>query len=303
MPSDIVTGLKGRYTESSIKTMDGQIKRLHKDLGRHTFDQSLLMDKSRIRDKIQSYDKTSVRKNILQSVLVVLKLLGISEYDLVEYTKILDDLRKSHADVYLMAESKEDLIKMAELVEMRDKARILLSEERDAVRKTNLYIRFVLLSFFTYLPPLRGQDYYNTYMVDSSDAPDVNKYYSCLEYNFYDVSKGLLVIKDHKTIKTIGERKIEVPPELKVILERWSHYNKSEYLIPTASGGKMTQPCFTEFLQNMFKPRNISVDHLRHAYVTEIVPKVDVETARKIAKVMGHSLTTQQMIYKRSEKH
>lgn len=294
LPDEILSKLRSKYTVSSLKTMEGQIKRLFKDLGKTSFEVTTLCDISRVTAQINKYDKTSTKKNTLQTLLVVIHAADPAFDDGI-YVELLNKLRHEHAESYLMTEAKEKLITMSELVELREKY-------RGATDHTN-YIRYLLLALFTYLPPMRGQDYYNTHVINTTGINDRVTFLQSLPYNFYDTATGILTLKDHKTVKSLGERKIEVPLELQNIINQWMHINGTTYLIPTVSGTQMSHNGFTDLVQRIFKPRNISIDHIRHAYVTEVVPTLSVDMAKKVAKMMGHSVSTQQMIYKKYPEH
>ena len=61
----------------------------------------------------------------------------------------------------------------------------------------------------------------------------------------------------------------------------------------------MSQQGFTDLLKRIFSPRNVSTDILRQSYVTYEVTKMNSDEAKKVAKIMGHLIVTQQMIYKK----
>jgi Phage integrase family len=299
LPRHILEKLEGKYAESSLKTMSGQIQRLLKSLGA-PYSRETLLDIDVVEGELLKFDKASVRKNILQTLITVLKADGVSEDDLSRHTELLENLRKDHSEKYLMSSDKS-LIKMDEVVQLREKYR-----ERLPSGDRTTHLRFVVLSLYTYLPPLRGQDYCNTEFVysGSKSGDDLEKFYEETPHNLYDVDKGMFVIKEHKTAKTHGERRIQTGPSLMQIMKEWSEKNETPYLVPTITGTKMSQNGFTDLLWRIFREittEKISVDTLRHSFITEMSndPRFDSEKAKEIAKIMGHTVTTQQMIYKK----
>ncbi len=108
-----------------------------------------------------------------------------------------------------------------------------------------------------------------------------------------------MVIKDYKTVKTYGIRILDIPKPLANILYEWSKNNTTSFLIPTRKKAQMSQQGFTDLLNRIFCPDKVSTDILRQSYITNIVCDMEPHEAKKIATIMAHSITTQQMVYKK----
>jgi len=103
---------------------------------------------------------------------------------------------------------EENKLSKAELIKLRDEWKGKLT---DKFTKFDLY--YVLLSLYTYLPPLRSQEFYNTFLniKKRQDLLDQKINHLCLETK-------TLHMYNYKTAKTYGPRKIDIPDELIKIL-------------------------------------------------------------------------------------
>jgi len=116
--------------------------------------------------------------------------------------------------------------------------------------------------------------------------------------NFYRPTTGDFVFNNYKTYKSYGQVIINIKkmaPELYKILNKWILLNNTDYLLVNEHGDKLRVPRYTQMLNKIFG-RKMSVDILRHTYITNYfenqkLPNIlDME---KLAKLMGHSLSTQ----------
>ena len=135
----------------------------------------------------------------------------------------------------------------------------------------------VLLSLYTMMPPGRAAEY-ATMSVGEGD-------------NSYDPETGVMRIRVHKTAREFPDEVIEVPAQLKTVLNRWLDGRTSGSLLRLPSPGAVTKR-----LNKIFAPKKISVSALRHIYDTHHHGAA-VEALKKDARAMRHSVGTAMKTY------
>ena len=170
--------------------------------------------------------------------------------------------------------------------------------------------RAVILSFYRYLVPLRGQDFFSL-KITYRDVQDDNG-------NFIDLKQHRLILNDYKTAKTHGQRIISIDSEeLKTIIHRYINatgLKEGDYfLVKDASSIK--EPITTQIFCNDLKTvLGISVNHLRNMYVSnflrthkkmvadgEMTQQEMIAKRKDLANKMAHSIATQETIYSKFE--
>ena len=292
LPDSLVEKMKGKYRESSIKTMGGQIKRLHKMEGFNKYNLELLKDFEKVKDLLDGLDKTSTKKAICNTIMKVIQFED-KQYDMNQYKSLFSGYVHVHDDTYFMSKPKKELILMFEIEEIQKK----YEEEVLSMDLTKLngfdrstYVKYITISLYTFLPPLRGEDYYNTDIVKTLEETNDKG-------NFYVLDEKKLYLNKYKTSRTYGQRIIDFPDKMHKIIGDYC----SRYMIPTMKGTKMTQQGFTNMLFRIFNPRKISVDILRQSYITEMVPGMTSRECKELTITMAHSLGSQQLVYKKVE--
>ena len=155
--------------------------------------------------------------------------------------------------------------------------------------KHNL-IDLIILSLYVLLPPRRLKDY--ALMKVKNINKDKDNY----------VDDNNFVFQQYKTSKYYGTQIIPIPRKLKIILDAWSKFNTSDYLIPNHKypNQPLTISGLHTRINNIFDNKHISVNILRHSYISEtVLPNVPKLTKlEKVAEEMGNSVN-QQILYKK----
>jgi len=159
-------------------------------------------------------------------------------------------------------------------------------------RQYNQLQSFVLLSMYVLIAPRRIQD-----MIYLKFVPDD-------ENNYVDFKKNQLVFNKYKTSKYYKEQVVDLPKPLKTILQKWqrtkqaNNINDNDFVFTRYGGQRYEQPDVTNLLLSIFKDnkhtkgKNISVNILRHSYITSnVLP--DIQKMKETAKDMGHDITQQ----------
>ncbi len=178
--------------------------------------------------------------------------------------------------------------KEAELEKLKSIEELKQMRDNHEDKSSNSYIALCL---YTYLPPLRSQDWINTKLFyDSSKVKEKDCNYLCLK------QKKLFITK-YKTAETHGEREEVVPDALVKVLKAYKDNTKATYVIETNKHEKFTSSSFGKFLNRKF---GMSSSTIRKVFVSECVDDgMKGKELKQVAKTMGHTVGVQQGTYTR----
>ena len=184
----------------------------------------------------------------------------------------------------------ENMMPMEEIVRKRNELKGKITKEYDKYYD----IRYLILCLYTYLPPLRSQDFIGTKVYKKVKNPIDHE-------NYVDISKKILVVHNHKTMKSKGTRLVPLPDELIKIIKKFQKKAPSPYLLPQATD--LQKPMKTVALTNTLARiigKKVGCQMLRKMFVSELIAKKPTKNERKkVADIMGHSLSTQRTTYDR----
>lgn len=259
-------------TESSLKTysslmysMFNKLK-IEKDLG------NIKKHKEEIIDYIKSLEKAQSRKTLLSALVI---LTDDEDYKklMSENTKIIND---SYKEQKTNPETLEDMKTMDELKEIYNQ---LLSKAKKNPTEDN-YMNVLMACLFTGccegLPPRRLQDYVD--MKKSSYDKDEDNYITGKEF----------VFNKYKTAKHTGQQKIDIPKEVKTIINKVIKMGDGDYLLHS-NDQKYTTSAMSKKLKSLF---GVSVDGLRSIYLSNMYKGLPALTQmEEVAEQMGHSVS------------
>jgi hypothetical protein len=153
---------------------------------------------------------------------------------------------------------------------------------------------FVMLSCLLLIPPRRSLDWVDFRIRDVDKEKD----------NYMSGNK--LVFNSYKTKKYYGRQEVNIDKNpLKKILTDWMKINTTPFLlVDTTMKQPLNQSKLTIRLYGLFDGKKVSVNMLRHIFITErVLPSVPkLNEMKETAREMGHSLD-QQLKYKIDEKN
>lgn len=147
-------------------------------------------------------------------------------------------------------------------------------------------VNTVITGLYTLIPPRRIEDY--AYMLYIETPKDEGI------FNYYVVSTNEFVFKKYKTVHKFGIQRFKVPKELQIIIMKYAKHNELQYgnnlLQYNGRKNKFSEKTLRNRLNKIF---GVSVDGIRHAYVTEIYknPK-NLLRIKEISEKMGHTIPT-----------
>lgn len=183
---------------------------------------------------------------------------------------------------------KNNFLSFDQVVKIRDGLREQLLHDKYI---PHYDIRYILLSLYTNLPPLRQIEYCDAVFKDGDEEP---------ECNYIDLDKKIFIVKHHKMDKKMGVRKVELPDNLVEDLINFKNKSGSKNLLPQFNNVnlKLSSQGVTDTFRSIFK-RPIGPMMLRKIYISKNVIDKNLPSSerKKIAQIMGHTPATQQLIY------
>jgi integrase len=168
-------------------------------------------------------------------------------------------------------------------------------------------VKMLVAGLYKYLPPLRGQDYFNVILSRLPKNILYEQHYKKLNKNFIDMDNWVLVIGNYKTASKHGIRVIRFTGVLVDIVKKWikiAGIGDGDWFLVNRMGKKFRQDAFTKMLWRIYGD-NFSVDMLRRIYISEMVsyledldnPVETIKWRKRLAFMVGHSLESQEFIY------
>tara|TARA_R100000329_G_C7608517_1_gene215887 strand:- start:548 stop:1507 length:960 start_codon:yes stop_codon:yes gene_type:complete len=261
--------------------------------------------------------KLSTQKNYLASIIVSLDAMNTKgKYDdlISEYRKILDDTHNKYIEDVENGEKSESQKKnwasMKELKKvmamyLRDiKERELFSKEDLNKKQMALMQKWVIANLFLNEenPPTR-LDYSPMEIISKSEYDKLDEE-ERKENNYLVVvsrNNKFFSFNEYKTSGKYGENQVKVGKKLNSVLNIWLKYNKTDSLLLNSQGKPMSANGLGKEIKKVFEPtgKYISVNMLRHIFISEKYPKEKLDEKAQDAKKMGHSVDMQEKYSKK----
>ena len=283
---------RANLSESSLRTYVSILVNLHnKHLKGSSYSIDYFSDNLiAILDYLKDIAPTS-RKSILSALYV---LTNNQKYRdrMIEDCKIVNDNYKNQ----VKSEKEEaNWITTEEIKAKYDGlyAKVLKMFQKTAVTNIGVIVEYLLIALLggvlESLPPRRSLDM----------ALLKIRNYDVKTDNYYKAGK--LYFNRYKTSAKYGLQVLTVPEELNKIIKKWIKINDSDYLLISSSGSALSSPQVTRILNKIFDGKKISVDMLRHIYLTNYYKNIPpLREMEALAADMGHSVETAMTYVKRS---
>ena len=262
MEEQIVDTLKDKRPnlhQKSIKTYVSLLKNIMKNMKYENLEDLNKNPKDVIEFLKEKYENINGIKTRLSALFVITQN---KEY----HTDMMDNITKYNEEVSKQEKNnkqKENWLSTEEIQKIYDDLEIKtkpLWKKKDLTTKELLHIQdFVILSLFTLIPPRRSLDYIEFKINNINTNKD----------NY--IKGNSLVFNTFKTSKQKGTQKINIPKELKNILTKYIKLisDKSDYLIFNNKFKQLSTPNFTLRLNKIFGNKKVSVNMIRHIYLSE----------------------------------
>ncbi len=281
-----IKSCRPNLSESSIKTYCNVLRNLYRDIWTEDFDYTkFIKEQPKVLKQLENV-KFNVRKTILSALVVIsekkiqqtyrdMMVADAHQYNALQKTNKMTDAQREN---WMSWEQIEEY-----LAKLKSKFYYIFKEAKPTKEEILNLQKYVILACYVLMPPRRCQDYAEM----KTKAFDVNK------DNFY--SKGHFFFNKYKTAKFSGKQIEKLPKAFEMLLSKWVKFHDNEYLFTDYYDKPLTSSGMTKILNSIFKPRNISVNQLRHIYITEKSAPL-MKQLEDTAKAMGHS-TEQAKLY------
>lgn len=256
---DILKDKRPNLHQKSIKTYVSLLKNIMKNMEYNNLEDLNKNPKKVIEFLKEKYDNINGLKTRLSALYVITQnkdyhsdmMTNIQKYNEETNTQTKNDKQKEN---WL---STEEIQKIYDDLETNVKP---LWKKKDLTTKEILKVQdFVIISLFTLIPPRRSLDYIEFKINNINTNQD----------NF--IKGNSLVFNTFKTSKQKGTQTIKIPKQLKSILTKYIKLisDKSDYLIFNNKFQQLSTPNFTLRLNKIFGNKKVSVNMLRHIYLSE----------------------------------
>ena len=262
MEEQIINTLKEKRPnlhDKSIKTYVSLLKNIMKNMGYEDLEDLNKNPKKVIEFLKEKYPNINGLKTRLSALFVITQN---KEY----HIDMMDNITKYNEETNKQEKNdkqKDNWLTTEEIQTIYDDLETKtkpLWKKKDLSTKEILKIQdFVILSLFTLIPPRRSLDYIEFKINNINTNAD----------NY--IKGNSLVFNTFKTSKQKGTQTIKIPKELKSILTKYIKLisDKSDYLIFNNKFQQLSTPNFTLRLNKIFGNKKVSVNMIRHIYLSE----------------------------------
>ena len=258
--------------------------------------------------KILDTKKLTTKRNYLTSVLVVLSAFDKEEFNevLKKYRLLLDELTKQLNKQY--QENQKNQKENKNWTNLRTLKKVMRNnlkeiEERDLknketlTKKENELIKLTLIGLlYTELIPKR-LDYAPMTIIKSRNdiKPNIN-YLLNLGRN-----KKYFIIQEYKTSNRYGLKEILIPKKINTLLNIYLKFHNQDSFLLDSKGKPLTSNGLGKLIPKAFEKigKNITVNLIRHIWVTENCDIEKIKKNKELSKEMCHSLNTQENYFKK----
>lgn len=268
--------LRPNLSEGSIKTYSSILRNLHKKVFENKeIEKSDFDECQRILDHLKDIPANK-RKTILSALVVLTDKDDYREVmngDVSDYNKEIQkqEMTETQRENWITTDEIRTIFNTLE-----NDAKILFKKTNKTPTDMNQIQNYIIVALLggIFIPPRRSLDYC------AMKIKNINKD----EDNY--INKNKFIFNRYKTAKTYGQQELEIPQQLKNILNRWISINETDYLLRDKSGNPMTSTKLNQYMNRIFGNKKIAVNAMRHSYLTDKYKRTSEEN-KKLAKDMS----------------
>lgn len=285
----ILKNNRPNLSEGSLKTYSSLILNFMKENNIKNI-RYLLENYNEVYDILKNYNPIK-RKTILSSLIVLIEKFKDNDKAINKYkNEMLVDIKNTNNELDKNEKTDKQQDNWIDYEEFKKKYEELKNETKHLFKKDKLSIKefqklqdYIIISLYYYMKPRRLLDWINVKVI-----PPYNKE----EDNYFINDYKKIVFNKYKTSKFYGPQVLDISLNLKKIIKDWLKINNNEYLLVNNKNNKMSNVLLNQRLNKIFDNKNISVNILRHSYISSIYPESmpTNEELKNISKEMGHNL-------------
>jgi len=248
-------------SNTSLKTYESILRNLYerifKDDDEKTYNLTRFDDSKTVIKYLKNLPANK-RKTILSALVVITDNKDYRELmldDIKEYNKEEAKQKKTETQEENWVE-KVDIDNLYST--LRHNASLLYKKNDLSASDYQDIQNYIILSLFGgfYIPPRRSKDYVNFKIKNIDKGHD----------NF--INKNFFVFNSYKTAKTYGQQQVEIPKELKTILNKWIKINPTEFLLFDISYKPLSNVKLNQRLNKLFG-KKVGVNMMRKSYLSD----------------------------------
>ena len=256
---------------------------------------------------VDNLKSNASKKTMITSIIVLLKSHGNFPSKIKNiYSKKLTDIAYKQNTIYLenvkSDKENDNWISYEEINSILEN----LKKSKDDVKltdrqKLDANQKYIILRLYTDLPPVRNDYAFTKIFKNLDSVPDNEK------DNYMLLDDKILILRNYKTYKFYGEKKIIIPNSLLQVIKTFEKIKKTitggaikhnYLLVNTTNLEPMSRVNLTKTLNKIFYPKKISTTILRKIYLSNKYPiSHSMNEMQKDADIMGHDIITARKIY------
>lgn len=249
--------------------------------------------------------KLPTKRNYISSILVVLRAYNNEGYDevLQRYREYLTGL---NADYNKFLQSHEKNVKQKEnwsdLATLKKGLRLYQNKIRDLdlfnkdklnSKQLNIIQSYLVIALYTLQAPVR-LNYSNMKIIKNEDEVEEGKNYLLNTSR----NKKTFIFQDYKTSSKHGRINQPINKDLNTIINKWLRVNKTDNFLIDQKGHAMNANQLGKYISKSFDftGKKITLNLLRHIYISQSIDLDAIKKAKELAKSMHHT-TGMQTLY------
>ena len=281
---ELIKTSRPNISDSSINTYVQSIKRVSPNKEINNLD--FIQDTDAVLEKVSKFPITTQR-NVITSIIVGLKAVG----DMNDSMKVYSDVLKKLTEQYQgeIAKNKKSPKEEANWVPHSE----LLAIAKTMVKNAPGNQRSLIAALYTFQSPAR-LDFYDMEIVGKgAEMSDDKNYLQVINRN-----KKTFIFNDYKSSSTYKTVTIPVNKALNTVLNKYLKLNPAiKYLLENekTKGKAMSRNALGKTIPKIFEAtgKHITLNLLRHIYITEHIDIEKTKEQNELAKNMMHSGATQ----------
>ena len=298
---ELILKNRPKLSQGSLNTYMASYRKIKKQSGATIDNPNDIIDNY---EAILEWMKETMTPNIRKSKIACLVIIidDKTNDNEVKKDKALKEFRKQMAidgqtvdnkevSQELTDRQKKNFISQDEVLriynELKSQATPLFKLNRLNKHQFNLLQSYVLLSLYTHIPPRRSTDY-TAFKIRNFDTTPQSVDNYMFNFNRSKKKPSSFVFNTYKNANRMGRQIIEIPKSLEKIINEWSKFNKSDYLLVNNLGNPVAPSKITLWLNQIFG-KSISSSMLRHIFLSDKFGGVNLKELQETADQMGQS--------------
>lgn len=261
-------------TNSSIKQYITNYKMLKTLLKIENDNLDIFKNVEEVIETLETINKITTRKNLITTIIVLLKAKKYGSGLIDKYTnklKLLNEEYKKKLDNQELTQSQKELwVDYEVIIDLSNKLLKKVNEfkNKDILDQNEMRTLMDLVIIRSYIISPARNSYSDMKVAEEDD--DLNEKHNYILLDEYGNPKQF-IFNIFKNVKSLGQRKVNIDTETSKIIKLWLKHNTSGEFLITLKDEPMTSNYLTQYLSSMFNKyigKPISSSMLRHIIIS-----------------------------------